>query len=54
MRRGPYWPHLYIVKDDGEQALRLWALSSLIYDRSEQTPSYAQYLTQVKDKVCGE
>jgi len=53
MRRGPYRAHLYIVKEDGEPALRLWALSSLIQDRSEQTPSYPQYLTQLKDKVNG-
>ncbi|KAG8957755.1 COPII subunit [Tulasnella sp. 419] len=53
MRRGPYRAHLYVVKEDGEPALRLWALSSLIQDRSEQTPSYAQYLTQLKEKVNG-
>jgi len=52
MRRGPYWPHLYVVKEDGEPPLRLWALSSLIMDRAEQMPSYQQYLGQVKDKVC--
>jgi len=51
MRRGPFRPQLYIVKEDGEQALRLWALSFLIQDRSDQTPSYAQYLTQIKEKV---
>ena len=51
MRRGPYWPHLYVVKEDGEPPLRLWALSSLIMDRAEQMPSYQQYLGQVKDKV---
>ncbi|KAG8877867.1 COPII subunit [Tulasnella sp. 332] len=53
MRRGPYWSHLYVVKEDGEPALRLWALSSLIQDRSEQSPSYPQYLTQLKEKVNG-
>ncbi|KAG9029729.1 COPII subunit [Tulasnella sp. JGI-2019a] len=53
MRRGPYWPHIYVVKEDGEPALRLWALSSLIQDRSEQTPSYPQYLSQLKEKVNG-
>jgi len=53
MRRGPYWAHLYIVKEDGEPALRLWALSSLIQDRAEQTPSYPQFLTQLKEKVNG-
>jgi protein transport protein SEC24 len=51
MRRGPYYPHLYVVKEDGEPPLRLWALSSLIQDRSDQSPSYPQYLTQLKDRV---
>jgi len=53
MRRGPYWSHLYVVKEDGDPALRLWALSSLIMDRAEQLPSYQQYLGQLKDKVNG-
>ncbi|KAH8917910.1 CPII coat sec24 protein [Atractiella rhizophila] len=50
-RRGPYYPHLYIVKDDGEASLRMWALSCLIEDRQEQLPSYHQFLGQVKDRV---
>ncbi|KAI0087345.1 protein transporter SEC24 [Irpex rosettiformis] len=53
MRRGPYWPHLYIVKEDGEPALRLWALSCLIQDRSDVLPSYQQFISQLKDKVNG-
>ncbi|KAF8761747.1 CPII coat sec24 protein [Rhizoctonia solani] len=51
LRRGPYWPHLYVVKEDGEPALRMWALSMLIQDRMDQTPSYAQYISAVKDKM---
>lgn len=51
MRRGPYWPHLYLVKEDGEPALRQWALSMLIQDRSDQAPSYQQYLALLRDKV---
>ncbi|KAJ3559386.1 hypothetical protein NM688_g386 [Phlebia brevispora] len=53
MRRGPYWPHLYIVKEDGEPPLRLWALSCLIQDRSDVLPSYQQFISQLKDKVNG-
>ncbi|KAG8907637.1 COPII subunit [Tulasnella sp. 403] len=53
MRRGPYWPHLYVIKEDGELPLRLWALSWLIHDRQDQMPSYPQYLTQLKEKVNG-
>lgn len=51
MRRGTYWPHLYIVKEDGEPALKLWALSCLIQDRSDVLPSYQQFISQLKDKV---
>ncbi|KAF9519326.1 hypothetical protein BS47DRAFT_1370747 [Hydnum rufescens UP504] len=39
MRRGVYRPYLS------------WALSALIQDRADQAPSYAQYLTQLKDRV---
>ncbi|KAH7910275.1 Sec23/Sec24 trunk domain-containing protein [Hygrophoropsis aurantiaca] len=53
MRRGVYHPHLYIVKEDGEPPLRLWALSCLIQDRADVLPSYQQFITQLKDKVNG-
>ena len=52
-RRGPYRPHLYVVKEDGEPSLRLWALSLLVEDRFEQTPSYMQFIGQLRDKVNG-
>ncbi|KAI0000191.1 CPII coat sec24 protein [Russula compacta] len=51
MRRGVYYPHLYIVKEDGEPPLRLWALSGLIQDRADVLPSYQQFIGQLKDKV---
>ncbi|GAA5986774.1 hypothetical protein JCM11641_004786 [Rhodosporidiobolus odoratus] len=50
-RRGPYYAHLYVVKEDGEPALRQWALSCLIEDRIEALPSYQQWLGQLKDAV---
>ncbi|GAA5821474.1 hypothetical protein JCM3770_000918 [Rhodotorula araucariae] len=50
-RRGPYYPHLYIVKEDGEPALRQWALGCLIEDRMETLPSYQQFLGKLKDLV---
>ncbi|KAL1704200.1 Sec23/Sec24 trunk domain-containing protein [Schizophyllum commune] len=53
MRRGPYYPHLYVVKEDGEPALRLWALSMLIQDRADVLPSYSQFLTSIREKVNG-
>jgi protein transport protein SEC24 len=52
MRHGPYHPHLYVVKEDGEPPLRLWVLSLLIQDRTDVLPSYQQFLGQLKDKVC--
>ncbi|CDZ97805.1 cpii coat sec24 protein [Phaffia rhodozyma] len=51
MRRSPYRPHLYVVKEDGEPALRAWALSALIEDRSDKTPSYHQFVSSLRDKV---
>ncbi|EIW78479.1 CPII coat sec24 protein [Coniophora puteana RWD-64-598 SS2] len=53
MRRGVYYPHLYVVKEDGEPPLRLWALSCLIQDRADVLPSYQQFISQLKDKVNG-
>lgn len=51
MRRGVYYPHLYVVKEDGEPPLRLWALSCLIQDRADVLPSYQQFISQLRDKV---
>ncbi|KAH9973884.1 Sec23/Sec24 trunk domain-containing protein [Lactifluus volemus] len=53
MRHGVYHPHLYVVKEDGEPPLRLWALSGLIQDRADVLPSYQQFIGQLKDKVNG-
>lgn len=53
MRHGVYHPYLYVVKEDGELPIRLWALSCLIQDRADLLPSYQQFITQVKDKVNG-
>ena len=51
MRRGVYFPHLYIVKEDGEPPLKLWALSMLVQDRSDGLHSYQQFISSLKDKV---
>ncbi|KAH9939470.1 protein transporter SEC24 [Amylocystis lapponica] len=53
MRRGPYYPQLYVVKEDGEPPLRLWALSCLIQDRADVLPSYQQFIGQLRDKTNG-
>ncbi|KAI8354974.1 putative ER to Golgi transport-related protein [Mortierella sp. GBAus27b] len=51
MRRTAYYPQLYLIKEDGDPALRLWFLSHLIEDRSEPIMSYYQYLGHLKDRV---
>lgn len=44
-------PHLYIVKEDGEPSLRLWAHTLLIEDRADQGVSAAQWLGTLREKV---
>ncbi|KAG9294277.1 hypothetical protein G9A89_021636 [Geosiphon pyriformis] len=50
-RRGVYYPHLYMVKQDGDPSLRLWFLSHIIEDRTDTVMSYIQWLGHLKDKV---
>lgn len=45
------WPSLFVVAEDGEPALKLWASSFLVEDRTDQSPSYYQFLTSLRDKV---
>ncbi|WFC94878.1 COPII subunit [Malassezia brasiliensis] len=52
-RRGVFAPTLYLVKEDGDASLRLYALSQLVEDRFEQTSGYIQFLGQIRDKVNG-
>jgi protein transport protein SEC24 len=46
-----YYPHLYVVKEDGDPGLRIWAASTLVEDRSDQAASYPQFLQQLRDRV---
>ena len=46
-RRGPYWPTVVLVKEDGDPAYRLHALSLLVEDRFEQTSGYMQFLSLI-------
>ena len=50
MRRGVYYPLLYIVKEDGEQSLKSWALSNLIQDHTDGFQSYKQYINLLNVK----
>ncbi|KAG2228581.1 hypothetical protein INT48_000001 [Thamnidium elegans] len=51
MRRGNYYPTLYLVKEDGDPYLRLWFLAHLIEDRTDNIMSYQQFLQHIKDRV---
>lgn len=44
-------PHLYIVREDGEPGIKLWAQTLLVEDRAEQGVSAAQWLGQLREKV---
>ncbi|KAA8896026.1 hypothetical protein FN846DRAFT_784134 [Sphaerosporella brunnea] len=44
-------PHLYVVRQDGEPSLRLWALTMLVEDRADMSTSLGQFLTELKQKV---
>lgn len=46
------YPTLYVVKEDGDPALRMWFLSHMIEDRGDGTLSYAQYLTNLREQVA--
>lgn len=45
------WPSLYIVKEDGDPSLRLWASTFLVEDRTDQSSSYQQFLGSLRDKL---
>ncbi|KAF4121550.1 protein transport protein SEC24 [Geosmithia morbida] len=44
-------PHLYIVLEDGEPSLRIWAQTLLVEDRTDQSVSAAQWLSTLREKV---
>ncbi|KAI0397502.1 hypothetical protein F5Y17DRAFT_414604 [Xylariaceae sp. FL0594] len=44
-------PHLYIVREDGEPSLKLWAQTLLIEDRADQGMSLAQWMGSLREKV---
>jgi protein transport protein SEC24 len=45
------FPHLYIVREDGEPSLRLWAQTLLVEDRADQGVSLAQWMGALREKV---
>ncbi|PHH76443.1 hypothetical protein CDD83_4257 [Cordyceps sp. RAO-2017] len=44
-------PHLYIVREDGEPSLKLWAQTLLVEDRADQGVSAVQWLGVLREKV---
>lgn len=44
-------PHLYVVREDGEPGLRLWALTMLVEDRADQSVSLDQWIGSLQEKV---
>jgi len=44
-------PHLYIVRQDGEPSLRLWAQTMLVEDRADMGAGLPTFLAALKDKV---
>ena len=44
-------PHLYIIREDGEPGLRLWAQTMLVEDRADQGASLKQWLGTLREKV---
>lgn len=44
-------PHLYVVKENGEAGMRLWAQSMLVEDRAEAGMSLKQWLGLLREKV---
>ncbi|KAI9799665.1 MAG: COPII subunit [Phylliscum demangeonii] len=44
-------PHLYVVREDGEPSLRLWAQTLLVEDRADQGVSLAQWMGLLREKV---
>lgn len=44
-------PPLYLVREDGEPSLRLWAQTLLVEDRADQGVSGAQFVGMLREKV---
>ncbi|KAK6069166.1 Sec23/Sec24 trunk domain-containing protein [Seiridium cupressi] len=44
-------PHLYIVREDGEPSLKLWAQTLLVEDRADQGMSFGQWMGSLREKV---
>lgn len=52
MTQATVYPHLYLVRDEGDPNLRLWFLSHLVEDRMDNNLSYPQFLAQTREELC--
>lgn len=44
-------PHLYVIREDGEPSLKLWAQTLLVEDRADQGMSFQQWMGSLREKV---
>ena len=44
-------PPLYVIREDGEPSLKLWAMTLLVEDRAESSMSLAQWMGMIREKV---
>ncbi|TVY58707.1 Protein transport protein SEC24 [Lachnellula cervina] len=44
-------PHLYIIREDGDPSLKLWAQTLLVEDRADQGMSFQQWMGTLREKV---
>lgn len=44
-------PPLYLIREDGEPSLRLWAQTLMVEDRADQGVSGAQWMGMLREKV---
>ena len=44
-------PHLYVVKEDGDPSLKLWAQTLMVEDRADQGVSFQQWMGTLREKV---
>lgn len=44
-------PHMYVIKEDGDPSLKLWAQTLLIEDRADQGMSFQQWMGTLREKV---
>jgi protein transport protein SEC24 len=44
-------PTLYIIREDGDPSLKLWAQTMLVEDRADQSVSLQQFMGMLREKV---